>query len=140
MRSRLLLVTAATTTMVALAFVVPLALLVRSVARDRALTAAAGDAQALAPVLAVTTDPATVAAAAGTDGGRPGRPPVGGPGLGRTGVESPAPEDQSLELARRGSAFFTDAAGGVAFFLPVLDGPVRPSSRWWCRNGSSPGG
>jgi signal transduction histidine kinase len=120
MRSRLLVVTAATTTMVALAFVVPLALLVRSVAKDRALTAAAGDAQALAPVLAVTTDPATVAGALQqTRAGQEGRLTVvlaGGEQVG-----TPAPDDQSLELARRGSAFFTDVAGGIAFFLPVLN-------------------
>jgi signal transduction histidine kinase len=118
-RSRLLLVTAATTTMVALAFVVPLALLVRSVAKDRALTAAARDAQALAPVLAVTTDPATVAGALEqTEAGQEGRLTVVLAQGDRVGA--PAPDDQSLELARRGSAFFTDVSGGIAFFLPVL--------------------
>jgi hypothetical protein len=120
-RSRLLLVAAATTTMVALAFVVPLALLVRSVAKDRALTAAARDAQALAPVLAVTTEPATVAGALQqTQAGQDGRLTVvlaGGEQVG-----APAPGDQSLELARRGSAFFTQTAGGMVFFLPVLSG------------------
>lgn len=56
MRRRLVLVSLAVSTMVAVAFLVPLALLVRSVARDRALTAAERDATALAPVLAITTD------------------------------------------------------------------------------------
>lgn len=57
MRSRLRAVAVATTATVVLAFLVPLALLVRSVARDRALSAAEREAEALAPVLAVTSDP-----------------------------------------------------------------------------------
>jgi len=118
-RARLIAVAVATTTMVALAFVVPLALLVRSVARDRALTAAERDAEALAPVLAVTTDPASVGSAVG-------RTATGGAGRltvfladGRR-VGAAAPDDTSLELARRGRAFFAGTRGGTAFFLPVL--------------------
>jgi len=118
-RARLIAVAVATTTMVALAFVVPLALLVRSVARDRALTAAERDAEALAPVLAVTTDPASVGSAVGrTATGGAGRLTVFLADGHRVGAA--APDDTSLELARRGRAFFAGTRGGTAFFLPVL--------------------
>ena len=62
MRRRLFLVTLAVTTLLVAAFAFPLALLVRDVARDRAITDAEQDLAALAPVLAV--DPAP-------DGARP---------------------------------------------------------------------
>ncbi len=52
MRRRLVLVAAATTLMVTIAFVVPLALLVRTLAAERALTAARQVAGALAPAVA----------------------------------------------------------------------------------------
>ena len=52
MRQRLVLVAAATTLMVTLAFVVPLGLLVRTLAAERALTAARQVAGALAPTIA----------------------------------------------------------------------------------------
>ena len=56
MRWALVRVAVAVTAMVALAFLIPLALTVRDVARDRAFTAAEQQAAALSPVLAVTTD------------------------------------------------------------------------------------
>lgn len=56
MRFRLVLVSLAVSSMVAVAFSVPLALLVRDVAHDRATTAAERDASSLGPVLAVSTD------------------------------------------------------------------------------------
>lgn len=122
MRTRLRAVAVATTTMVALAFLVPLALLVRSVARDRALTAAERDAEALAPVLAVSADPAVVGAALGaTAAGEDGRLSVFLPGGARVGGDVEV-ADRSLELARRGRAFFSDTEGGTAFLLPVLSG------------------
>lgn len=52
----MVLVAAATTLMVAVAFVVPLALLVRTLAAERALTAARQVAGALAPVIAAGTE------------------------------------------------------------------------------------
>ena len=56
MRRRLVALAATTTIMVALAFLIPLAVLVRTLARDRALSAAELEAQSLAPVLALTQD------------------------------------------------------------------------------------
>ena len=57
MRRRLFLVTLAVTTLLVAAFAIPLALLVRDVARDRAISDAEADQAALAPVLAVEPDP-----------------------------------------------------------------------------------
>ncbi|WP_405997786.1 sensor histidine kinase [Streptomyces sp. NBC_00829] len=60
MRRALAGIALAATLMVALSFLIPLALLVRDQARDRATTAAEQRAAALSPVLALTTKPADV--------------------------------------------------------------------------------
>ena len=62
MRRRVLLLVAATTSLVLVAFLVPLALLVRTVAAERAVLAATADAQALTALVAVA-DPAALAVA-----------------------------------------------------------------------------
>lgn len=68
MRRTLAGIALAVTTMVALSFQIPLSLLVRSEARTQAVTAAEQRAAALAPVLALTTDSASLRqAAAGVD-------------------------------------------------------------------------
>ncbi|MBO4208661.1 sensor histidine kinase [Micromonospora echinofusca] len=59
MRRRLALLVAATTCLTVIAFLVPLALLVRTVAEDRATVRATADVQGLVPVVG-TADPATV--------------------------------------------------------------------------------
>ena len=61
MRRRLFLVTLAVTTLLVAAFAIPLALLVRDVARDRAISDAEADQAALAPVLAVDRPPSSSA-------------------------------------------------------------------------------
>src|SRR3954471_9558619 len=114
MRRRLVALAATTTIMVALAFLIPLAVLVRTLARDRALSAAELEAQSLAPVLALTRDTTALEAAvrATTPGptGRhritlPAEAVVGGPPPG----EEPPPQDpreaDNLALARKGRAF-----------------------------------
>ena len=63
MRRRLFLVTLAVTTLLVAAFAFPLALLVRDVARDRAITDAEHDQAALVPVLVVDPTPELLAAA-----------------------------------------------------------------------------
>src|ERR687886_823971 len=73
MRRRLVALAATTTIMVALAFLIPLAVLVRTLARDRALSAAELQAQSLAPVLALTKDTTALEAAGrGTNPGAKG--------------------------------------------------------------------
>jgi signal transduction histidine kinase len=66
MRWALIRVSLAVTVMVVLAFAVPLGLVVRELARDRALTNAERQAAAVAPALAITTDRAELARAVAT--------------------------------------------------------------------------
>ncbi|MFF2351591.1 sensor histidine kinase [Kitasatospora sp. NPDC058115] len=102
MRWALIKAAVAGTTMVALAFLIPLGLMVQQTARDRAFTAAERQAAALGPALAITTDEdAIVRAVASTDAG----------GQGRMAVHLPPPESAAGSGTAAGTA---GAAGGVA--------------------------
>mgnify|MGYP001486714663 CR=1 FL=1 len=124
MRRTLVLVSLAVTSMVALAFFIPLALTVREIARDRALTTAERQASALGPVLVVTEDPAALErAVASTQAGAARRMSVHlpdntvvpqGPRAG-----SRARLDQITEAARRGRSYTTRVGGGYALLQPV---------------------
>ncbi|MDQ1517827.1 MAG: hypothetical protein QOE80_3657 [Actinomycetota bacterium] len=135
MRRRLVALAATTTIMVALAFLIPLAVLVRTLARDRALSAAELEAQSLAPVLALTQDTnALEAAVRSTVPGGKGRlvifladgTEVGGPsdpaGVGTSGADPAADprEADNLALARKGRAFSAPAPGGIEVLVPVV--------------------
>lgn len=121
MRRRLVLVVAATTGIVVVAFAIPLAALVRDVAHDRAITAAERDAAALSPVLAVTQDPQLIAAAIE-------QTPTGGDGrltvfLADTRVGDASEVDESaLTLARDGNGFSREDDGAAEIFSPVVTG------------------
>jgi signal transduction histidine kinase len=122
MRRRLVAVALATTSLVAVAFAVPLALLARNVARDRALTAAERDVAALAPVLALTTDPDLIGAAiTRTDTGAAGRITIW---TADTRVGDPAPVEQAqYDLARlQRLSFSTRGQAETVLFQPVLTG------------------
>jgi len=122
MRRRLVAVALATTSLVAVAFAVPLALLARNVARDRALSAAERDVAALAPVLALTTDGNLIGAAvARTGSGAAGRVTVW---TGDAQVGDPTPVDPAqFDLARRQRlAFSARGDGETVLFQPVLTG------------------
>jgi signal transduction histidine kinase len=122
-RSRLTLLVAATTSLVLLAFVIPLALLIRGVAEDRAVGRASADAQALVPLLATGDRDAVGQAAAGAaypvtvyfpDGAQVGAP------VGRT---------PAVRLAATGRSFTAATARGrevvVAVGLPGGTAVVR---------------
>lgn len=121
MRRRLVLVVVATTGLVVVAFALPLAALVRDVAHDRAIAAAERDISALAPVLAVTQDPDTIAIAiTQTATGGDARLAVD---LGDETVGDDAPIDaDALALARDGSGFTRDTDGGAEIYSPVVTG------------------
>ncbi|MFQ5557431.1 MAG: HAMP domain-containing protein, partial [Acidimicrobiales bacterium] len=112
----------AVTTMVTLAFVVPLGLLVRDVARDRALTDSERDASALFPVLAVTDDPGAVALAVSrTRAGAENRLAVilpSGVIVGAALPESPQVNEAILESR----AWTGDVTGGAETIVPVVRG------------------
>jgi signal transduction histidine kinase len=120
-RRRLLFVVLATAGLVVAAFAVPLGALVRNVARDRAVTEAERDVAALAPVLALTTDPGLVAAAIGrTPTGAAGRLTVWLPDGARLG--DPTPADPSALAGARDAqrALRREAGGGLELYTPVL--------------------
>lgn len=123
MRRRLVLLAAANTIMVALAFLVPLGVLVRTLARDRALNAAEIEAQSLAPALSLTQDASALAAAVGaTTAGAEGRLTIFLPDGAQVGAPVPGDpaKDDDLALARRGRAFSAGTEGGMQVLVPVV--------------------
>jgi signal transduction histidine kinase len=134
MRRSLALVSLAVTVLVVLAFLVPLALLVRNQAADRALSSSERDVQAIAAVLAVA--PASV----GTEVtpelaenvldafGSRGEVSVVFPDGTTVGV--PFDESPSLPQARSGAAFTAQIPGGAEILVPVLvaDAPAEGST------------
>ncbi|NBM16118.1 HAMP domain-containing sensor histidine kinase [Streptomyces sp. GC420] len=118
MRRALAGVALAVTSMVALSFLIPLALLVQSEARSRATTEAEQRAAALAPVLALTTRPADVRqAVAGLDSDE------------RLGVHLPddevigiqhAPQDSVDRAARDRETRVLSTDDGWLFLQPVI--------------------
>lgn len=121
MRRRLVFVALATSLTLAIAFCVPLALLARSVARDRALEAARRDAQTLAPAVALT-DPAELPSLIGlTEAGQQGRLTLYGPDDRVLGAGAPA--DDAVVVARRDRRSLTaDEGGAITVVVPVVDG------------------
>jgi signal transduction histidine kinase len=108
-RTTLALVSAAVTSMVAIAFLIPLAVIVRDVARDRAFTSAQLAGAAIEPVLSITTDRATLRRAiVSTPAGAAGQ-------LAVYLTASPA--------AASGAAARQDAVGGT-----LVGGPQRASA------------
>lgn len=122
MRQRLVLVSLAVSSMVALAFVVPLGLLVREVAEERAVSAARRDAGAVAPALAVTTDAEALRAAVErTRSGSLQRLAVHLQG-GETVGAAPVPRAVVARARATGTAISADVAGGRAIVEPVVVG------------------
>ncbi|WP_067482208.1 sensor histidine kinase [Actinomadura hibisca] len=123
MRRTLVLVSLAVTSMVALAFLIPLALTVREIARDRAISAAERQASALGPVLVVTDDPAALErAVATTQAGAAHRMAVhlpDGTDVPRDANGSRARPAQLGEAARRGRSHTARVPGGYALLQPV---------------------
>ncbi|MFI6446119.1 ATP-binding protein [Kitasatospora sp. NPDC050543] len=103
--------------MVALAFLIPLGLMVQQTARDRAFTAAERQAAALGPALAITTDQSALhRAVASTDAGAQGR----------MAVHLPPPAGGAPSVAVSGGA--AGAAGAAASTGAAVDGGAAPST------------
>lgn len=125
MRRQLVLVALATTSMVALAFVIPFAGLVRTVAEDRALAEADRTAQSLVPVLGVTADPQQLVPAVELAAAR-------APGdlsvflADGTVVGAPVEADAHVAAAMTGRAVRAAVADGRVLASPVVlrDGSV----------------
>ena len=125
MRLRISLLVVATSSLVLVSFLVPLALVLRTLAADRAVSAATAEAQSLAPLVttlttsslrltvdqvnAETSTPVTIVLPSGTE-------------LGQSVPVSPA-----VQLARNGRSFSAEAAGGEQVLVAVeglADGPA----------------
>ena len=117
MRRRLSLLVAATTSLVLVAFLVPLALLVSTVAADRAVSGATLEAESLAS-LVTAVDRQALALALEQASAASGRPvtvflPDGGT------VGSPARRSSAVELAARGNSVTARAPGGREILVAV---------------------
>ncbi|MFH8383057.1 sensor histidine kinase [Kitasatospora sp. NPDC018058] len=130
MRWALIKAAVAGTTMVALAFLIPLGLMVQQTARDRAFTAAERQAAALGPALAITTDQDAVnRALASTDAGAQGRMavhlpvptgvPTGGGPDGPTIGEGRAALADVATAGGQGRSFTVAVPGGYTLLQPV---------------------
>lgn len=123
MRRRISWLVAATTSAVVLAFVIPLCLLVRTVASDRALADGNEEARSVAVLVSgLADDPALAELVAQTDERYPAKTSVLLPG--GTVLGSPHPDlanDDGVARAEAGAAFtqVTDD-GGAEIFVPVL--------------------
>jgi len=120
-RRRLFLVTLAVTSVLVAAFALPLAVLVREVARDRAITEAEHDLAAVALLAVDPDDTLLEAAIERTTAGREGRLSVVRPDGTLIGDPTPADPD-AVALAGEGIAFSRATQQGVDVFLPVLVG------------------
>lgn len=120
MRRALVVVALAVTSMVALAFLIPLAFTVQEITRDRALASAEREAGAMGPVLALTTKPIDLERAmASTEAGAAQRMAVHMPdatvlGDGRARAES------VIETARKGRLTTPEVPGGRVVLQPVV--------------------
>lgn len=119
MRRSLALLAAATTSMVVIAFLVPLALLVQAIVAQHALSAAETEARSLAPVVASVHDESELGrivapAADNATGALTVYLPDG------TALGHGAPVDSRVELARAGRSFSAPVPGGVAVLVPVV--------------------
>jgi signal transduction histidine kinase len=119
-RRRLFLVTLAVTTLLVAAFALPLAVLIRDVARDRAITDAERDSTSLVTVLAIDPEPDLLQAAMDqTAAGQEGRLTVLFADDSQVGDPSPVDEDAAA-LARAGNAFSRSTAAGLDVYTPVF--------------------
>ncbi len=118
MRRRLVLSAAAVTSMVVLAFLVPLALIVRDIVAERAVARARIEAESLAPAVAAG-DAAELRDRVAEASTRLGYAvSVVLPGGATVGAV--VPQDGALDRARRGGSFTDDVAGGIAVYAPVV--------------------
>jgi signal transduction histidine kinase len=122
MRRRLTLLVAATTSLVLVAFLVPLALLVRMVAIDRAVSAATLEVESLSSL--VTTVDRQPLALALEQASASGGPPVTVFFPDGTMVGAPARRSAGVELAARGNSVTARVPGGREILVAVEGMPA----------------
>ncbi|PZT69420.1 two-component sensor histidine kinase [Streptomyces sp. SW4] len=124
MRWALVKVSLAVTVMVVVAFAVPLGLVIREMARDRAFSNAEREAAAVAPALSITTDrdqlERVVAAAGSGEAGLAVHIPAAGRDRGRVDIGRQRATDADIQAVRdMGRASTTEVAGGSTLLQPV---------------------
>jgi len=123
----MVVVSAAVTSMVAIAFLVPLFVLVSDLAHDRAVNRAERDAEAVARVLAVLGPRVGVEESVADFGEELARDGISVIVGDQTVLGPPPSESEDLTLAQGGTAFRDDdLADGVAVYVPVprTEGPA----------------
>ncbi|MGV9565289.1 sensor histidine kinase [Streptomyces sp. NPDC003480] len=122
MRWALVKVCVAVTTMVVVAFAVPLGLVIKEMARDRAFSNAEREAAAIAPALSITTDRdqlERVVASAGSDDGIAVHIPAGD-GTKAIDIGRRRAADKDIATTRRlGRASTTEVPGGSTLLQPT---------------------
>lgn len=127
MRRRLILVFVAISTMVAVAFVVPLGFLVRRTAEDRAMDAARADAAAVVPALVADgTRPQIESAIGATTAGREGRMTVMTYQGWSIGI--PAESTRVEQALASGVSATGEVEGGMEVVAAVASGPGELSA------------
>ncbi|PNV34466.1 two-component sensor histidine kinase [Streptomyces sp. DH-12] len=122
MRWALVKVSLAVTAMVVVAFAVPLGLVVREMARDRAFAGAEREAAAVAPALSITTDRAElerVVASAGSDASMAVHLPAAAGGQAVDTGERRASDEDIAAVRELGRASTSTVPGGSALLQPV---------------------
>jgi signal transduction histidine kinase len=119
MRRQLVLMTFAVTSIVVVAFLLPLGWLVHTIAADQAVSRANADAQSVAQLIVANRN-AAAAIIAQADASSIGRIAVYYQNGAVIGDRSRPPAADSLQLAERGRSFRRRWSGGVDVFLPVL--------------------
>lgn len=121
MRARLTLLVLATTSLIVIAFLVPLALLVRQVAQDRATVRATADIQGIVPVAGTVPDVRELGLTVAQLAVSSGRPVTlylaDGSVLG-----TPVPATPAVALARRGQSLTVSEAGGAREIVVAVQG------------------
>ncbi|MBD0841811.1 sensor histidine kinase [Streptomyces sp. TRM68416] len=122
MRWALVKVSLAVTTMVVLAFAVPLGLVIKEMARDRAFSNAERQAAAVAPALSITSDRdqlERVVASAGAEAGMAVHIPAAGRSAAVDIGRQRAAADDIATVRRLGRASTSEVSGGSTLLQPV---------------------
>jgi signal transduction histidine kinase len=126
MRRRISVLVAATTSAVILAFLIPMGMLVRTLAEDRAIAGASQEAQGIATLLAGVSDVGQLADLVGlVDDRSPRATSVlmpDGKLIGTDPPGSPESKAEAISRARTGEAFTLSGDEGAQIVVPVVTG------------------
>ncbi|MDX2344262.1 MAG: HAMP domain-containing sensor histidine kinase [Acidimicrobiia bacterium] len=125
MRRQLILVVGAVTAMVVIAFLLPLSLMVRDLAADRAVTSGQNEAEAIAQLIATRipdSDPQTVIDSTQLDNRIYATSIIlaSDDGATREVFGAEVPQGENLEAALSGVSFRASVPGGQAIYSPIL--------------------